>query len=278
MSWGVVMQANPHPQSWPCLMVSRHSEEVLLVTYSYTSCHSSSPQWMIKLIYTSFVCFEWNLLSGYCQINCRRTTIAFEWFRTGKLCLSKVLMLYLCNSVLYTIHWVSMMEAWLLIIVSFQPLWVRIKQWTRRRVERVKGESEYGEKKGNRERNIYRSYEMMHIVFLFFLTLVPTAPQNVTLSNINQRSIMVAWEAPAMPNGILGPYNVCTLSWPLWFGANNNSHGSHNITYQLPRYQYQLTISTLTISTLTISTHNINSHNILCILPTGVLHWYQELQ
>ena len=53
---------------------------------------------------------------------------------------------------------------------------------------------------------------------------------------------MVAWEAPTMPNGILGPYNVCTLSWPLWFGANNNSHGSHNITYQLPQYQYQLTI------------------------------------
>lgn len=66
--------------------------------------------------------------------------------------------------------------------------------------------------KGTRERNVYQSCEMTHIAFLLLPTLVPTAPQNVTLSNITQTSITVAWVAPAMPNGILGPYNVCTWS------------------------------------------------------------------
>ena len=50
---------------------------------------------------------------------------------------------------------------------------------------------------------------MTHIAFLL-PTLVPTAPQNVTLSNITQTSIMVTWEEPTMPNGILGLYIVCT--------------------------------------------------------------------
>ena len=40
---------------------------------------------------------------------------------------------------------------------------------------------------------------------------VPTAPRNVTLSAINQTTMMVAWEEPTMPNGILGPYNVCAM-------------------------------------------------------------------
>ena len=40
--------------------------------------------------------------------------------------------------------------------------------------------------------------------------LVPTAPCNVTLSGITQTSMMVAWEEPTMPNGILGPYTVRT--------------------------------------------------------------------
>ena len=37
-------------------------------------------------------------------------------------------------------------------------------------------------------------------------------PHNVTILDINQTSMMVAWEEPTMPNGILGPYNVCILS------------------------------------------------------------------
>ena len=66
--------------------------------------------------------------------------------------------------------------------------------------------------KGTMEKNVYQSCEMMHIAFLLLPTLVPTAPQDVMLSNITQTSIMVTWEEPAMPNGILGPYIVCTWS------------------------------------------------------------------
>jgi len=42
---------------------------------------------------------------------------------------------------------------------------------------------------------------------------VPTAPRNVTLSGISQTSMMVTWEEPTQPNGILWSYSVSTFSF-----------------------------------------------------------------
>lgn len=91
------------------------------------------------------------------------------------------------------------------------------------------GEGKGRERRGGESRREWGgSLEYIHTTMrpFFFVTfdslpppdtspLVPTAPHNVTLSDINLTSMMVTWEEPTMPNGILGPYNVCTLGLSL---------------------------------------------------------------
>ena len=126
-----------------------------------------------------------------------------------------------CNSVLFTIHWVSFEfgHTVSLFIMGWKSVDI-ITSWLYQLEGREnKGRRERGKVNMKREREkVRRKITFTEVVKWCIISLpntsslVPTAPQNVTLSNINQRTIVVAWEAPAMTNGILGPYIVCTWS------------------------------------------------------------------
>ena len=55
-------------------------------------------------------------------------------------------------------------------------------------------------------------------LLLLFIT-EPSQPQNVTTDFVNPTAFMVAWQTPAMPNGVITAYNV-------WYNQTLNCSGS----------------------------------------------------
>ncbi len=47
----------------------------------------------------------------------------------------------------------------------------------------------------------------------------PSSPQNLMVVNVNSTAIMVSWQPPAMPNGVITDYNV-------WYNQTLNCSGS----------------------------------------------------
>ena len=47
----------------------------------------------------------------------------------------------------------------------------------------------------------------------------PSNPQNLTVVNVNATAIMVSWQPPTMPNGVITAYNV-------WYNQTLNCNGS----------------------------------------------------
>ena len=144
--------------------------------------------------------------------------------------------------------------------------------------------------KGKRKNNLYCSCEMMHIAFLLLQHFFPSSYSSSECDTIKHQS--------KEHSGGLG--GICYAKWDPW-----TLHCMHLVSFMIanPLQNELLSSQNLAIINSTIS-HYMNFHNCiqylrvrsgsinpsvksllltpamstLCILPTGILHWYQELQ
>jgi len=92
----------------------------------------------------------------------------------------------------------------------------------------------------------------------YFLNVVPTKPQNCSVTSVSSTSVMITWSPPVMPNGIITDYSVSYVPGQSLSTVDYSTDG--NTSVNVGNNKTNITLTSLRIATnynIAIAAHTV---------------------